>query len=63
MVLDANNTNSGGVEITDGTLVAGESSAIGSENNITITKGKFEVDSGVTLLVVLPLQREIPTKQ
>jgi autotransporter-associated beta strand protein len=49
LVLDANNTNSGGVEITDGTLVAGESSALGSANDITITKGKFEVADGVTL--------------
>ena len=39
----------GGVEIDNGTLIAGHANALGSSNTVTITKGKLEVDSGVTL--------------
>jgi len=50
LVLDNTNTFTGGVEILDGTLVAGENQALGNTSNtVTITKGKLEVDSGVTL--------------
>jgi len=50
LVLKGTNTNSGGVEIKDGTLVAGSAQALGNTSNtLTITKGKLEVDSGVTL--------------
>ena len=31
------------------TLIAGHANALGASNTVTITKGKFEVDSGVTL--------------
>ena len=47
--LSGNNTFTGGVEIEDGTVIAGHSNALGGTNAVTITKGKFEVDSGVTL--------------
>jgi autotransporter-associated beta strand protein len=47
--LSGNNTFTGGVEIDDGTLIAGHANALGASNAVTITKGKFEVDSGVTL--------------
>jgi autotransporter-associated beta strand protein len=47
--LSGNNTFTGGVEIEDGTLIAGHANALGGTNAVTITKGKFEVDSGVTL--------------
>ena len=50
LVLKGTNTNSGGVEIKNGTLVAGSAQALGNTSNtLTITKGKLEVDSGVTL--------------
>ncbi len=50
LVLDNTNTFTGGVEILDGTLVAGANQALGNTSNtVTITKGKLEVDSGVTL--------------
>jgi autotransporter-associated beta strand protein len=47
--LSGNNTFTGGVEIDDGTLIAGHANALGGSNTVTITKGKLEVDSGVTL--------------
>jgi len=47
--LSGNNTFTGGVEIEDGTLIAGHANALGAANKVIITKGKFEVDSGVTL--------------
>lgn len=49
LVLDNTNTFDGGVEIEDGTLVASKAGALGDDNDVTITKGKFEVSSGVTL--------------
>ena len=47
--MDNTNTFDGGVEIEDGTLVASKAGALGGDNDVTITKGKFEVSSGVTL--------------
>jgi len=49
LVLSGNNTFTGGVEIEDGTLVAGHANALGASNTVTITKGKLEVENGVTL--------------
>ena len=49
LILTGNNTFTGGVEIDDGTLVVGHANALGSSNTITITKGKLEVENGVTL--------------
>ena len=49
LILSGNNTFTGGVEIQDGTLVAGHANALGASNTVTITKGKLEVDNGVTL--------------
>ena len=49
LVLDNTNTFDDGVEIEDGTLVASKAGALGDDNDVTITKGKFEVSSGVTL--------------
>ena len=49
LVLSGNNTFTGGVVIKDGTVVAGHENALGSTNAVTISKGKFEVDSGITL--------------
>ena len=37
------------MEIDDGTLIAGHANALGASNTVTITKGKLEVDNGVTL--------------
>ena len=50
LVLSGNNTFTGGVEIEDGTLVAGHANALGASNTVTITKGKLEVENGVTLV-------------
>ena len=47
--LSGNNTFTGGVEIDDGTLIAGHANALGASNTVTITKGKLEVENGVTL--------------
>jgi autotransporter-associated beta strand protein len=50
--LELTNTNtfSGGVRIEDGTLIAGNSQALGNTSNtITINKGKLEVANSVTL--------------
>ena len=47
--LTGDNTFTGGVEIEDGTLIAGHANALGASNEANITKGKFEVDNGVTL--------------
>jgi autotransporter-associated beta strand protein len=47
--LSGDNTFTGGVRIEDGTLIAGHANALGASNEANITKGKFEVDSGVTL--------------
>ena len=49
LVLSGNNTFTGGVEVEDGTLVAGHANALGASNTVTITKGKLEVENGVTL--------------
>jgi len=49
LVLSGNNTFTGGVEIEDGTLVAGHANALGASNTVTISKGKLEVENGVTL--------------
>ena len=49
LVLSGNNTFTGGVEIEDGTLVVGHANALGASNTVTITKGKLEVENGVTL--------------
>jgi autotransporter-associated beta strand protein len=49
LVLSGNNIFTGGVEIEDGTLVAGHANALGSSNTVTITKGKLEVENVVTL--------------
>ena len=49
LVLSGNNTFTGGVEIEDGTLVAGHANALGASNTVTITKGKLEVENGITL--------------
>lgn len=49
LILSGNNTFTGGVEIEDGTLVAGHANALGASNTVTITKGKLEVENGVTL--------------
>ena len=51
LVLEADNANSGGVDIDDGTLVIGNSSndADAGSGNITINKGKLEVLSGDTV--------------
>jgi len=51
MVLEADNSNSGGVDIEDGTLVIGNSAndADAGSGTITINKGKLEVLSGDTL--------------
>ncbi|MBT5716926.1 MAG: hypothetical protein HOI70_08440, partial [Opitutae bacterium] len=48
--LTGDNTFSGGMDIDDGTVVAGHADALGgSGNTVTITKGKLEVSSGITL--------------
>jgi autotransporter-associated beta strand protein len=48
--LTGDNTFSGGMDINDGTVVAGHADALGgSGNTVTINKGKLEVSSGVTL--------------
>jgi autotransporter-associated beta strand protein len=47
--LSGNNTFTGGVEIDDGTLIAGHANALGSSNTVSITKGKLEVENGITL--------------
>ena len=51
LVLEADNANSGGVDIRDGTLVIGNSSndTDAGSGNITIDKGKLEVLSGDTV--------------
>ena len=48
--LTGDNTFSGGMDIDDGTVVAGHADALGaSGNTVTINKGKLEVSSGITL--------------
>ncbi len=48
--LTGDNTFSGGMDINDGTVVAGHADALGaSGNTVTINKGKLEVSSGITL--------------
>ncbi|MDB0029848.1 hypothetical protein N9E34_00110 [Opitutales bacterium] len=48
--LSGANTFNGGVDIDDGTVVAGHADALGaSGNTVTINKGKLEVSSGITL--------------
>ena len=50
LALSGDNTFSGGMEINNGTVVAGHADALGdSGNTVTINKGKLEVSSGVTL--------------
>ena len=46
--LTGDNTFSGGMDINDGTVVAGHDDSLGS-GTITINKGKLEVSSGVTI--------------
>jgi autotransporter-associated beta strand protein len=46
--LTGDNTFSGGMDINDGTVVAGHNDALGS-GTVTINKGKLEVSSGVTI--------------
>ena len=46
--LTGDNTFSGGMDINDGTVVAGHDDSLGS-GTITIKKGKLEVSSGVTI--------------
>lgn len=48
--LTGDNTFSGGMDINDGTVVAGHADALGGSGNaVVINKGKLEVSSGVTL--------------
>lgn len=48
--LTGDNTISGGVDINDGTVVAGHGDALGGSGNaVVINKGKLEVSSGTTL--------------
>ena len=48
--LTGDNTFSGGMDINDGTVVAGYADALGGSGNaVVINKGKLEVSSGVTL--------------
>ncbi len=48
--LTGDNTNSGGVDINDGTVAAGHGDALGGSGNaVVINKGKLEVSSGITL--------------
>ena len=48
--LTGDNTFSGGMDINDGTVVAGHADALGAGGNtVTINKGKLEVSSGITL--------------
>jgi autotransporter-associated beta strand protein len=46
--LTGDNTFSGGMDINDGTVVAGHDDSLGS-GTVTINKGKLEVSSGVTI--------------
>jgi autotransporter-associated beta strand protein len=46
--LTGDNTFSGGMDINDGTVVAGHNDSLGS-GTVTINKGKLEVSSGVTI--------------
>ncbi len=48
--LTGDNTFSGGIDINDGTLVAGHADALGDNGNtVRINKGKLEISSGITL--------------
>ena len=48
--LTGDNTFSGGMDINDGTVVAGHADALGGSGNaVVINKGKLEVSSGITL--------------
>ena len=48
--LTADNTFSGGMEINDGTVIAGHADALGGSGNaVVINKGKLEVSSSITL--------------
>ena len=48
--LDGDNTFSGGMDINDGTVIAGHADALGGSGNaVVINKGKLEVSSGITL--------------